>query len=45
MKKSTKNQGKIELYNTKYLILEFTIVFFYIFLQKIDKKLQKMTTF
>jgi len=43
--KKHKKSRKDRMYNTKSLILEFTIVFFYIFLQKIDKKLQKMTTF
>ena len=43
--KKHKKSREDRMYNTKSLILEFTIVFFYIFLQKTDKKLQKMTTF
>jgi len=43
--KKHKKSREDRIYNTKSLILEFTIVFFYIFLQKTDKKLQKMTTF
>jgi len=43
--KKHKKSRKDKIYNIKSLMKEFSIVFFYISLQKIDKKLQKMTTF